>query len=258
MYKDIHVQVTDFRGSVMVHLRVKDPETGRFTSTGIALTAAEWMTLEGVWARIDENLRDYQLTPYAAELGERGRRVTVRRFKEKSFVDIRSFFTPPDSTTPRPTRRGVMLNVDAWSLLRAYLPLVRRDMRAVTIRIAEQGVDIRELTRDRLLAEAARLREQEEAGEGTSGGLRVGKKRTREEAMSTALVTTTHVISTPKPRRLRRPAALKLIPDEDVVMSQPVSHEKARETLLVEDMECSDDDEDDAATADTQPIPDSE
>ena len=273
MYKDYHVQVSIFRSSVMVHLRVKDRETDRFTTTGIALTEGEWRMLEDVWARIDENLQDNTLPPFSMELGDRGRRVTVRRFQDRSFVDIRSYFIPRDAGEPRPTRRGATLNLEAWRLLHDFQPLVRRDMRAATIQIAEEGVAAREMTRDRLRVEARLLRYREEeqeralkeaSGEPCTSG--VGRKRAHEETMATEDDTaTTTEVSAPAPgtttRRslsLRRGCRLKISMNTDAATSE------ALDTRRDEDMDCTEGEEEEeekeapASMADTQPLPDYE
>ena len=194
LYKDIYVQVTTFRGDVMVHIRVKDIETGRFTSSGIALTAHEWSLLEDVWERVYDNISDEKAPAYMTELGDRGRRVSVRRFRGSSFVDLRCYYVPEEGT-PRPTRRGITLNRAAFALLSEFRPLVRQDIRVAAERLRESDYHERELHRTTLLARAAAIREREEAGEGTSSGPGAGTKRPADEG------------STPTPKR---PAKLDL------------------------------------------------
>ena len=156
-FKDVHVQVTRFQGNVMIHIRVVDPDTGRFTQRGIALVETEWRHLVSLFPRIESYLDSGHGDRLA--LGARDRYLSVASFRGRAYVDLRTFWRRDGELYP--TRRGAVLNREAWDALVQIRYLVEEDIERMRATIEDGQQEYNESQRADLFLRAGMARKRQ-------------------------------------------------------------------------------------------------
>ena len=159
-FKDLHVQVTRFRGQLLVHIRSIDPETGSFTERGIALTEEEWTHFVSLFPRIDSALQSGDSAKIS--VGLRDRLVSVEKFRGQCYIDIRAYWRKDGKL--QPTRRGAVLNLEGWSVLNHVRYLIDEDLERGRAIIGNE-VEFERSRRDELVMRAQLARKRRELQE---------------------------------------------------------------------------------------------
>ena len=166
--RGLHAQATRYKDSVMVHIReMSRNDNGhlRFTKKGLALTESEWTCLKDSVTFVEEALVAYQGgktgTTYRT-IGDRGRRITIKEFQNRAYVDIRNYYDKDNNNVLVPTHRGAVLSPDAWRelcdamiLLDDDIAKLREDMDSRAARKRSQDDRRRQLLKAREAAATA-------------------------------------------------------------------------------------------------------
>ena len=153
-YRGFHVQATPYMGEAMVHIREQivkagDSRVKRFTKRGIALREEEWCALVSQIPAITTALQGGE--DMTADLGMRGRRVVVERYKDTMYVNIRNYWKHSDDENAFATKIGVHLPPTAWDRFLILLDFIEDDVRSIKEALA--GSQEKADDEDRLLEE---------------------------------------------------------------------------------------------------------
>ena len=153
-YRGFHVQATPYMGEAMVHIREQivkagDSRVKRFTKRGIALREEEWCALVNQIPAITTALLGGE--DMTADLGTRGRRVVVERYKDTMYVNIRNYWKHSDDENAFATKIGVHLPPAAWDRFLILLDFIEDDVRSIKEALA--GSQEKADDEDRLLEE---------------------------------------------------------------------------------------------------------
>ena len=166
--RGLYAQATRYKDAVMVHIREmarNDNGHLRFTKKGLALTESEWTCLKDSVPFVNDALVAYQGgktgTSYKT-IGDRGRRITIKEFQKRAYVDIRNYFDKDNNNVLVPTHRGAVLTPDAWNelcdamiLLDDDIAKLREDMDSRAARKRSQDDRRRQLLKAREAAATA-------------------------------------------------------------------------------------------------------
>ena len=153
-YRGFHVQATPYMGEAMVHIREQivkagDSRVKRFTKRGIALREEEWCALVNQIPAITTALLGGE--DMTADLGMRGCRVVVERYKDTMYVNIRNYWKHSDDENAFATKIGVHLPPAAWDRFLILLDFIEDDVRSIKEALA--GSQEKADDEDRLLEE---------------------------------------------------------------------------------------------------------
>ena len=149
--RDLHAHVSTYKSQTNVHIRERltgDDGKKRFTKRGLSLTLREWDALQALFDFVTDQLANYRVgesTPLYREIGNRGRRVTIKDYKEHLYVDIRNYFDAKNNGTLLPTCQGVTLTKTAWRNLIDHAILINDDIRKTVKAASEKEREQKEL-----------------------------------------------------------------------------------------------------------------
>ena len=162
--QNYHVQVSAFCNASLVHIRKKGLDKDgnrRFLKQGVTLTKVEWDELRRLCPEVTRLLNEKGSSPTVYDLGTRGRKLTVRKYQDEMYVDIRSFWEVDPAVGPTPTKVGVVLSERAWKELLNYTLFLDDDLRSTEFSLREQAQEAAaqkarlDERRKRLMAESA-------------------------------------------------------------------------------------------------------
>lgn len=125
---DIYVVAKTYNNQLQIHVRQFNRYDTQLypTKKGVTLTLSRWRMLEFSQKDLDKYFEDYLSGSISEEhsihLGG-GIYVTVNN--KFPVINIRHWWKPNDETEPKPTKRGLILNRDKWSLLKDVMTLIR-------------------------------------------------------------------------------------------------------------------------------------
>jgi len=121
--RDIFVNVCEFQGEILVHLRQYERENDKLfpTKKGIALKVKEWRLLKTNMPKVNKELKKFKKdskfeSTLKVDLGSRNIALTVSDFKGSIKVHIRKYFIYEDKLLP--TKTGIALTPSEWDVLK--------------------------------------------------------------------------------------------------------------------------------------------